>query len=42
MVYYGGKLEAEAFAKGGGCLDEDIAAFEGGGDDLALVGSAAC
>ena len=39
MVDYGRELEAEALAKGGGRLDEDIAAFEGGGDDFALVGS---
>ena len=41
MVYYGGKLEAEAFAKRRGRLDKDIAAFEGGSDDFSLVGSTA-
>ena len=37
MVYHGRKLKAERFSKGGGSLDEDIVAFECGGDDFALV-----
>ena len=36
-VNHGGKLEAQALAKRGGCLDKDIFAVEGGEDDLALV-----
>lgn len=38
VVDYGRELETEAFAKGGGGLDEDILAGKGGEDYLALVG----
>ncbi len=36
-VNHGGKLEAQALAKRGGCLYKYIFAIEGGEDDLALV-----
>lgn len=37
MVDHGGELEAQRLPEGGRCLDEDIVAFERGGDDLALM-----
>ena len=39
MVDYGGQLETQRFAEGGGGLYEDIVAVEGGGDDFSLVRS---
>ena len=40
MIHDGWQLEAKAFSEGGGCLDENIIAFESSGDNLALMRSA--
>lgn len=42
MVDDGGELETEAFAEGGGSLDEDILAGECGEDYIALVWPGLC